>query len=178
MTRVLVSDTSILVDLERGRLLEAAFRLETDFVVPDLLFEDELRESNGAALIELGLQVQELDGAGVSRALEYREQAPVLSLPDAFALSLAKEHETTLLTGDAALRSLAEEEHVDCHGLLWVLDLMFNGEGVVPTRDLHDGLQMIFAHPRCRLPKREVQQRLRQFAEAIAAEENANREND
>jgi hypothetical protein len=33
MTRVLVSDTSILVDLERGGLLEAAFRLGVEFRV-------------------------------------------------------------------------------------------------------------------------------------------------
>lgn len=35
--RVLVSDTSVLVDLERGSLLEASFRLPFQFAVPDLL---------------------------------------------------------------------------------------------------------------------------------------------
>ena len=34
--KVLVSDTSALVDLERRSLLDAAFRLPFEFVVPDL----------------------------------------------------------------------------------------------------------------------------------------------
>ena len=34
--KVLVSDTSALVDPERGSLLEVAFRLPFEFVVPDL----------------------------------------------------------------------------------------------------------------------------------------------
>ncbi len=41
--KVLVSDTSALVDLERGSLLDAAFRLPFEFVVPDLLYERELK---------------------------------------------------------------------------------------------------------------------------------------
>ena len=41
---VLVSDTSVLVDLERGALLEASFRLPFRFTVPDLLYERELKD--------------------------------------------------------------------------------------------------------------------------------------
>ena len=41
--KVLVSDTSILIDLERGSLLEICFRLPFQFAVPDLLYERELK---------------------------------------------------------------------------------------------------------------------------------------
>jgi hypothetical protein len=114
--------------------------------VPDLLFEYELCETNGSELINLGLKIQELDDRGVARALKYRDIAPVLSLPDAFALSLAKEHQTTLLTGDAALRTLAEGECIDCHGLLWLLDLMFEGQDGFGMRNIHDGLLSNILH--------------------------------
>ena len=43
MQQVLVSDTSVLIDLKRGSLLEASFRLAFRFVVPDLLYERELK---------------------------------------------------------------------------------------------------------------------------------------
>ena len=39
MQPVLVSDTSVLIDLKRGSLLEVSFRLAFRFVVPDLLYE-------------------------------------------------------------------------------------------------------------------------------------------
>ena len=36
--KVLVSDTSVLIDLERGGLLEGVFELPYEFAVPDLLY--------------------------------------------------------------------------------------------------------------------------------------------
>jgi len=170
MTQVMVSDTSVLIDLERGNLLEMAFGLECEFSVPDLLFERELKGHNGDQLLGLGLKVEELDGNGVTRAMNYREMEPLLSLPDAFALSLAKDNELTLLTGDRALRGLADAEKVDCHGVLWVVDRM-NHEGVASMHDLHDSLTNMSIHPRCRLPRRRLNEMLKRYADAVAAGE-------
>ena len=36
---VLLPDTSVLVDLERGEILETIFRLPFDFAVPSLLYK-------------------------------------------------------------------------------------------------------------------------------------------
>lgn len=166
MTTVLVSDTSILIDLERGRLLEVAFGLSYEFVVPDLLYKQELREENGEALIALGLTVAELEPAQATMAQDYHGRTSSrISLPDAFALALAKAHGYVLLTGDQQLRGLAEEESVDCHGVLWVLDQMYH-QGAATFDVLYDGLTAIAAHPRCRLPKAEVKVRRTQWANA------------
>jgi hypothetical protein len=67
--RVLVSDTSVIIDLERGELLESVFQLNYQFAVPDLLFEEELKPYGGDRLLELGLRVEELDGSGVGQAI-------------------------------------------------------------------------------------------------------------
>lgn len=160
---VVVSDTSVLIDLERGGLLEAAFRLPFAFAVPDLLYERELKAQYGSRLIELGLRIGELDGEGVTQALEYQRRTPALSLPDCFALALAVRGNWTLLTGDAKLRRLAEASRVDCHGLLWLLDEMLS-TGAATSRTLYDGLRAVSEHPRCRLPKAEVRERLYLFA--------------
>jgi hypothetical protein len=58
----LVSDTSVLIDLERGELIECAFELSATFVVPDVLYERELREYGGDGLLKLGVKVESLDG--------------------------------------------------------------------------------------------------------------------
>ena len=44
---ILVSDTSALVDQERGSLLEATFRMPFEFTVPDLLDDRELKNHGG-----------------------------------------------------------------------------------------------------------------------------------
>ncbi len=157
--RVLVSDTSVLIDLDRGSLVESTFRLPFGFTVPDLLYERELREHGGPEFVRLGLRVEELDGDGVSLALSYLRKRRSLSLPDSFALALAKRNAWILLSGDRELRALAEAEEVRCHGVLWLLDQMFERR-VIELDDLRAGLGRIAAHPRCRLPKSEIRKRL------------------
>ncbi len=161
--KVLVSDTSVLIDLERGSLLETAFRLPYEFTVPDLLYEQEIEEYNGAQLLALGLRVEELDEHAVTAALEFRRRRSALSLSDSFALALAQAQSCMLLTGDSTLRELAHEEAVACHGTLWIFDQM-HAEAVANAQDLHDGLHAIATHSRCRLPRMEINIRLRQYA--------------
>jgi hypothetical protein len=161
--QVLVSDTSVLIDLERGKLLEAMFCLPFDFAVPDLLFKRELEPLNGSKLLSQGLRVEELDGDGMGKALTYRQQEQALSLPDAFALALADINGWVLLTGDGLLRQLAHTELVTCHGVLWVLDQLYT-HGSASPEELYQGLKLISRHPRCRLPKKEVERRLRAFS--------------
>ena len=162
--RVLVSDTSVLVDLERGLLLDACFQLPFKFAVPDLLYEQELKSYGGDELISLGLIVEDLDSDDVIRALEYRRMVPALSLPDSFALALAKSREWTLLTADGVLRQLAIKEAVECHGVLWVFDEI-HSVGTATAEELYRGLKAISQHPRCRLPKVEIRRRLALYTE-------------
>ena len=44
---MLVSGTSVLIDLERGLFLEPIFRLPFKFAVPDLLYDRELKDHGG-----------------------------------------------------------------------------------------------------------------------------------
>ena len=105
----LASDASFLIDLDRGTLVEATFHLPFGFAVPDLLYEREFREHGGPDFVRLGLRVEELDGDGVALALGYPGKRRSLSLPDRFALALAKANAWTLRSGDRGLRELAEE---------------------------------------------------------------------
>ena len=166
MQQVLVSDTSVLIDLRRGSLLEASFRLAFRFVVPDLLYERELKNWDGGDLMRLGLVIEQLDGDGVSLALTYRKRAPALSLPDCFALALAQIRSWILLSGDSALTRLATDEAVECHGVLWLLDEMRDA-AAVSIRELYDGLTAISQHPRCRLPKPEIRRRLASYTDRL-----------
>ena len=48
---VLVSDTSVLIDLERGGLLEVAFSCGHQLVVPDLLYVLELEPEDRKSVV-------------------------------------------------------------------------------------------------------------------------------
>jgi predicted nucleic acid-binding protein len=159
---LLVSDTSVIIDLDRGELLDLMFRLGDEFVVPDLLYRNELDGELGDRLLALGLTVAELSGAEVERAAELAQSDARFSLPDCFAFALARGRAWPLLTGDGNLRVLAEEEGLDVHGSLWVLDRIEEA-GICEIGRLMDGLVQTSSHRRSRLPKNEVDRRLKRY---------------
>ena len=150
-SRLCVSDTSVLTDLARCSLLEVVFGLPIVFIVPDLLYERELRPYGGTELRKRGLRMAELDGEGVARALGYRRMRPSLSLVDTLALALATGNRWMLLTGNRVLRNLAVSEGVVCHSVLWVLDEMMAAK-VTDHRTLYSALKAVSDNPRRRLP--------------------------
>lgn len=44
-------------------------------------------------------------------------------------------------------------------GVLWLFDQAADGDHIAANR-LHSGLSTLFSHPRCRLPARDVRDRL------------------
>ena len=159
----MVSYSSVLIDLERGNLLDPCFHLPYRFCVPDLLYEFELKEHGGTILQRMGLEVEETDALGFADALSYLRNVPELSFSDSLAFSLAKQRSWTLLTGDGPLRRLAKEESVECHGVLWVLDRIHEF-GTATSEDLLLGLTAISEHERCRLPRQQFLKRLETYA--------------
>ncbi|HEX7855040.1 MAG TPA: hypothetical protein VF503_15225 [Sphingobium sp.] len=160
---VLVSDTSVIIDLERAGLLDEMFLLPYEFAVPDLLYARELQGDLGERLIALGLRIEELTDVELRRATIVNRQHVRLSVPDTFAFALAEARTWALLTGDGTLRELAASKQVTMHGVLWLFDQMADGQYVIFER-LYGGLTRLFAHPRCRLPANEVRRRMARFA--------------
>ncbi len=155
---VLVSDTSVLIDLERAGLLETAFSCGITMVVPDLLYHRELEKHNGPYLCALGLGVVALTATELSDAQVIKLDRPSLSLPDCFALACATRSNHCLVSGDGIMRKEAEKRTVTVHGLIWLLDQMM--ESGVSQHSLASGLTNLLNHPRCRLPRDAVELRL------------------
>jgi len=160
---LLVSDTSVLVDLERGGLLTTVFGTGLTMVVPDLLYETELAEYSGPYYRELGLQVVDLSPDELAFAQHLCAEYGGLSTSDCFALACARRHGHVLLTSDGLLRRVAEKRGVTRYGLLWLLDQVLALDGTLASV-LHEGLAKIAAHPQCRQPANEVAKRLAQWS--------------
>ncbi len=63
---LLISDANILIDIEDGHLTPIVFRLPYEIVVPDVLFELELKERH-SYLLEAGLKVKSLAPESVKK---------------------------------------------------------------------------------------------------------------
>lgn len=123
MSRLLISDANILIDLEDGRLITELFKLPFQFQVPDMLFVDELEADHGY-LLEHGLQLGELSPASMAEVEILVKKYKQPSRYDCFALVLAKQEHCRLLTGDQNLRKAAEQENVEVKGTLWIVEAM------------------------------------------------------
>jgi len=164
--RIIVSDTSCLIDLRKAALLAAFLRLPFEILIPNTLFEDELLSFTAEekrTLVKAGLKVVDLPGAQVSRARDVIRAQPRLSIHDGFAFALAETHPgCILLTGDSGLRTLAEHSQIEVHGVLWVCDRLLESKLATAER-LHASLSKLAADPAVRLPKRELAAYIRRY---------------
>jgi len=165
--RIVVSDSSCLIDLRKVSLLDALLRLPFEFLIPDTLFEDELLKFTAAqkkALLRGGLKVIDLPGERVLRAQAVIRRAPRLSVNDGFAFALAESHPgCILLTGDGELRDLATRHQMEVHGVLWALDEIHRGQ-LETAKTLLAALKAFSVDPTVRLPKREVSASIKRFS--------------
>lgn len=103
-----------------------------------------------------GLTTEQLLEAALLSA-EHRR----LSLGDCTALIAARDAQTMLLTGDAGLRTLAQEHGVVVHGVLWVLDEL-EATGLLDDSTLAASLRRMLARG-ARLPSDECDLRLQRW---------------
>lgn len=118
---LLISDANILLDMELGDLVASMFSLDYQFIVPDVLYAEEL-EAQHAHLLDLGLQTMSLSAAGVARVEVLSRTYTRPGRNDFFTIALAEEQQCSLLTGDAALRQAAEAEHIEVKGSIWLIE--------------------------------------------------------
>lgn len=125
--RVIVSDTSCLIDLRKAELLEAFVSTPYERLIPYTLFEDELVHftEDERRLLAGGMVIVDSPAEQVQRAIELRAENTALTENDCFAYALAEATEDSmLLTGDNRLRTLAERNGLEVHGVLWALDII------------------------------------------------------
>ncbi len=164
--RIIVSDSSCLIDLRKVSLLEAFLSLPYEILIPNTLFEDELLKFSAEqkrGLLDGGLQVIDIPGAGVLRAQEVIRTKPGLSVHDGFAFALAESHAGCILvTGDGDLRTLAAKHGIEVHGLLWIVE-QIHENNLKSARDLAAALRILEQDPTVRLPRRELTIAIRRY---------------
>ncbi len=164
--RIVVSDTSCMIDLRKVSLLREILCLPYTFVMPDVLFEDEwqcIDDTEKAILRKNGLDIRSLPGASVARAQRYFNAHNRLKLNDCFAMVLAEDIEDSiLLTGDGLLRAVSIGNGVEVRGVLWITDEL-EKHGIVPLSRLYEALQYFDNDDLVFLPRSELACRLRRL---------------
>ena len=164
--RIVVSDSSCLIDLRKASLLDAFVRLPYELLIPNTLFDGELVRFTAAqrrALVRGGLRVIDLPGESVARAVEVVREVPRLSIHGGFAFALAEQHAgCVLLSGDGALRTFAVSRAMEVRGVLWVID-EFHRHGITAVEALLNALAVFDADDTVRIPARDIAAYIRRY---------------
>ena len=166
--QVVISDSSCLIDLRKTSLLDAFLRMPYELLIPNTLFEEELLTftvTQKKALIRGGLKIVDLPGDSVLRARQIVRDMPQLSIHDGFAFALAQNNPgCILLTGDGGLRTLANEQNMEVHGVLWVIDEI-DRHAICTAETLLHALQLLAHDPTVWLPQRELAAYIKRYAD-------------
>lgn len=124
--RIVINDTSCLVDLRKGGLIEPMLSLPFRFVVTFNVRASELLDFGTAEwerLEALGMETIDAPGSQVTEAGLVMTRHRKLSFEDSLNFVVARANQLSiLLTGDRALRTVAESNGVEVHGILWVVE--------------------------------------------------------
>lgn len=102
--KVLVSDSSVLIDLLRYQIIRHLAGLPYDFVIPDITLETELLEDRDQTIELIRVaRIESLSEEEMVILLRNREAYAQLSVPDCAALAIVESRRWTLLAGDSLM---------------------------------------------------------------------------
>ena len=163
---VIINDTNIWIDLKLTNIIEKVFLLPYELAVPDILYNDELKDMDGELLEANGIKIIEMTNDEVVETAERSGMTNRVSFNDLTTLVVAKSRGYILVTGDGNLRKIANSENVELRGTIWLIDEMVSnnildiGEAALICKKL---LQL-----KRRLPKEELQLRIKRWTEEVA----------
>ena len=161
------SDTNIWIDFSVIQKIELPFRLPYTYIMSEDAIADELLSPPelGQELISHGLKPVEISIEEFELSQSYGKKYIKLSVYDRIALSIAKNRNITLLTGDGALRKASREEGVRVIGTIGIMDQLVERE-LVSKAEYVECLQRLQQQNggSVRLPRAEIEARLEKYS--------------
>lgn len=169
MARIVVKDTSVVIDLVNGELLEVWFELGYETWITDAV-ASELRRGKQFDLVEPFIEDGRISLETVpdSESLPWLEtvqsysQKMGISFADASSIICAERIGAALLTGDGRMRKVAQDKRkLEVRGILWVLDQLL----AIEALDYETAIESLgsILDAGARLPVEEVQARLAEW---------------
>ncbi len=158
---LLVTDSNIWIDLVNGEILAVVFNLPYQFITTDFAKMEDMHAETWAALMNYKIMVLGSTQEQVNEIQQLRKKQPALSITDLASFVLAKDLPAALLSGDKALRRIAEKNGIEVHGVLWVLDQLVDHQ-VVSAWEAADALESMLAKS-ARLPLDACRKRIKRW---------------
>jgi predicted nucleic acid-binding protein len=166
LKRIAIQDANILIDLINCGLLEHVLSLDFTFFTTSII-RAELATHQDSVLefyVEKGLfEVISISSEEFTMILEITSKYSKLSSQDCSALFYSEKLDALLLTGDKALRNVAELLKINVRGIFWLLDQLVDNNIVTESEGCKFLKNLMKTNKR--LPIEECNKRLRKWCE-------------
>lgn len=143
--KVAVTDACIFIDLLDSEACSAFFQLQHEIVTTRQVWME--LESDQRDILKPWIDTNQLTIiTGINNVIAVRDKnnlSKSLSIADLSVWTLASNKEGVLLTSDGTLRKMAQQHHIETHGLLWVFDQLVEN-GLLPVPEATEKLQFVF----------------------------------
>lgn len=138
--RLVITDVSVFFDIYHIRALPEFFALDfevctTDFVRKEIL-QEEQREEFEIYIRSNQLMIIHLTPDEVEEVKAFETKRFFKTLPDKTVLWKAVQLKCTLLTGDKKLRSEAEDNCIEVHGSIWVVQMIVEAKLITAAKGI------------------------------------------
>lgn len=170
MKRVAIKDSSILIDLVNGDIIEEWFQLKIETWITEAVLSEiqcGAQAERIMVFLEAGaIKVEEIPDANALEWLtevSHFSKSNQISFADAASIFCAHKKKAWLFTGDGRMRKVANKTGLEVKGLLWVLDSLVK-EGLIDEENACSSLTAI-RNAGARLPEDECEERLKRWSD-------------
>lgn len=158
---ILINDTNIWIDLKCVNLVDEVFKLPYDIGVPDILFDEELKDTDSEILLKNNINILEMTIDELLETGEMFNNTTGVSYNDLTTLVVSYKRNCTLVTGDGNLRKIAKNKNVNLRGSIWLLDQLVEHEIISKPRAC-EACNILLDSSR-RLPQTELKKRIKEW---------------
>ena len=166
-TKIIITDTNIITDLNNANILEHFINLENVFI-SDVIKNDEIITKTGNLNIIKNMKV-------VSASIEQLEEVnrlsqieKKLSTYDLLNFVLAKDNDYILATGDNRLKKFAESQGVEVFRTLKIIKLM-KENNIISLKKAIDACVLLKQCPTTRIPELDINDLINELTQKEAS---------
>lgn len=158
---ILINDTNIWIDLKYVNLVDEVFKLPYDIGVPNILFDEELKDTDSEILLKNNINILEMTIDEMLETSEMFNNTTGVSFNDLTTLVVSHKRNCTLVTGDGNLRKLALSKNVNLRGSIWLLDELVEHK-IISKHKAYEACNTLLNSSR-RLPQNELKKRIQKW---------------
>ncbi len=168
MKRIAIQDANILIDLINCGLLGHVLSLDFKFFTTSIIRAELIAHQDSVlnSYVEKGkIEVISISSEEFTIILELTSKYSKLSSQDCSALYYSEKLDALLLTGDKALRNVAESLNLNVRGIFWLLDQLVENLIITQREGCHFLKNLMITNKR--LPMEECSIRIREWGDSI-----------